>query len=221
LVLPPFINGAMDAVLDPLGRFAYSASFDAPSLASFSYSAVPLHTRELVLAPGSPVDTWPAGTEAYVTADPTGKFIFTCNEDAFQVKAFAVNQTTAALTLVNALSTNRPPASVSPVGLVVDPAGKFLYVGLKNGTIQAYAINAVTGALTGVADFTSLGGPTGGSSGGLALSMAMDASGRFLYFVNYSAGKISAFNVNSITGLLSEVTPLYSPANSVQGIVIP
>jgi 6-phosphogluconolactonase (cycloisomerase 2 family) len=224
LVLPPFINGAVDAALDPLGRFAYTASFDAPSLGSFTIPA----NRELTPAPGSPVNAWPNFTEVNITVDPTGRFLYSSNEDALQVKAYAINQTTAALTQVNpgpageGISTDRPPApSASPAGLVVDSTSRFLYVGLKNGTIQAYAINATSGALSGIGDVSS---SAGSASGGL--SIAMDASGRFLYFVNYGPlapllPAISLFSVNSITGALTEVTPALSTGGSVSGIAIP
>ena len=214
LILPPFINGALDAALDPLGRFAYSASYDAPSLGSFTIPA----NRVLTAAPGSPVNAWTNLTEVNIAVDPTGRFLYSCNEDDLQVKAYGINQTTAALTLVTpVVSTLRPPAAAaSPAGLVVNATGSLLYVGLKNGTIQAYAIDATTGALSTAGEFAS---SAGSASGGL--SMAMDASGRFLYFVNYASSAISAFSVNSTTGALTEVLPLFAPGPAVSGIAIP
>jgi 6-phosphogluconolactonase len=82
--------------------------------------------------------------------------------------------------------------------MVSDAAGNFLFVcGVGNSSIQAFSIDATTGALAPVGSSTL---PASGSSG---CTLSIAPTGKFLYTAT-SAG-IYAFTVNATTGTLSSI----------------
>jgi 6-phosphogluconolactonase (cycloisomerase 2 family) len=88
-------------------------------------------------------------------------------------------------------------------GVVASPSGKYLYVSdSQAGAIDAFSINAETGALTPTTGSPfALGHPLGSTTG----SLAIDPEGTFLYATDINAGVVVGFSVNSSTGAL---TPL-------------
>jgi 6-phosphogluconolactonase len=109
---------------------------------------------------GSP---FPTGSEPIrVVTDPSGKFLFTANQQDDNVSAFSIDGTSGALTPVS----GSPFATQgAPKALAVTADGAFLYVG-ANG-LSAFGINGTTGALTPIS-----GSPffTGQSFTGLSLA---------------------------------------------------
>lgn len=95
-----------------------------------------------------------------------------------------------------ALSPFTPPTLPSSVGSdLVIVNKKFLYLPQSDSmTIQAFAIDHTTGALTAIS-----GSPfaTAGAD-----SITSDPLGRFLFVGNSTTGKISVFQINSTTGAL-------------------
>jgi 6-phosphogluconolactonase (cycloisomerase 2 family) len=87
--------------------------------------------------------------------------------------------------------------------------GRFAYVanGDSGGSnnVSAYTINAVTGALSPVADspFAAGRGPR---------SITVDLSGKFVYVANFGSNNVSAFTINPTTGALSPVAGSPFPA---------
>jgi 6-phosphogluconolactonase len=88
-----------------------------------------------------------------------------------------------------------------PVGVTVDPMGKFVYVSNGGfGNISAYTINVLSGALTAIPGspfaigiFTELG------------PLAVDPTSKFLYVTNIlgSFGNIVTLNINVSSGVLT------------------
>jgi 6-phosphogluconolactonase len=92
--------------------------------------------------------------------------------------------------------------------MVMDPAGKFLYVLDMNAGVYVYAVNAVTGALTAAA-----GSPfsTGSSN---SMSLVVFPGGSLLFVTNYNlSGTISVFKVNRKTGVLTPAKGSPFPAD--------
>jgi DNA-binding beta-propeller fold protein YncE len=90
-----------------------------------------------------------------------------------------------------------------PVGIVVDPTNKFLYV-VCQGTSQVFGfqINTTTGVLTAPASL-----PTGS----VPVALAIHSSGKFLYTSNSPANNISGFVLSTTSGSMSALSPVNSP----------
>lgn len=107
---------------------------------------------------------------------------------------------------MNAANTSTPPANCVP-----STRPSFAYVlSYSNPTISMYSADSCTGALTPMNPATI---PTGAADNGFnAESMAIDATGKFLYVANLGsnavdAATISMFTINSNTGLLTATSP--------------
>lgn len=90
---------------------------------------------------GSPFTT---GSEPIrVVADPSGKFLFTANQQDNNVSAFSIDGTSGALTPVS----GSPFATqAAPKAVAISADGAFLYVGASG--LSAFSISGTTGALT-------------------------------------------------------------------------
>jgi 6-phosphogluconolactonase (cycloisomerase 2 family) len=90
---------------------------------------------------GSPFTT---GSEPIrVVADPSGKFLFTANQQDKNVSCFSIDGTSGALTPVSGSPFATPAA---PEAVAISADGAFLYVGASG--LSAFSINGSTGALT-------------------------------------------------------------------------
>jgi 6-phosphogluconolactonase (cycloisomerase 2 family) len=65
-----------------------------------------------------------------------------------------------------------------------------------SGDVAAYAINAATGALTGIGAF---------AAGISPYRVAVDPSGQFAYAVNRGGNDVSAYSINATTGVLTSI----------------
>jgi 6-phosphogluconolactonase (cycloisomerase 2 family) len=89
--------------------------------------------------------------------------------------------------------------------VVVDSAGKFVYVGNQNsGTISAFSINGAKGTLTPVpgSPFTGVVSPFG---------LAISPAGTFLYVNDIGASTVAGFSIDPNTGSLAAVPGAASP----------
>ena len=155
----------------------------------------------LTSTPGftSPADPGPVS----IAADPAGKFIYVANLgiSSFNgnISGYAVDPATGVLTPVPGTPFS---AGVGPISVAVHPTGKFLFAAnAVSGDVSSYLINSSTGSLISV-----LGSPFPAGEGSLE-SVAVDPTGKFLYVANGSSsnGKISAFTIDQITGVLTLV----------------
>ncbi len=189
-------TGTLSIALTPNGKFAYVASrYSSPTatpcgstLSAFSVNA---NTGALTPIAGSPFGSCPVS----VTVDPTGKFAYATNLNTNTISAYTIDPTTGALT---AVAGSPFATSTGPYFVAAAPNGKFLYVvnGIVAGggyEISVYAIDAATGALTGIA-----GSPF--SSGANYLSVTIDPLGKFAYFTAFSDNTVSAYSIDATTG---------------------
>lgn len=83
-----------------------------------------------------------------------------------------------------------------PTSVTVDPSGKYAYAANTSGTISAYNIDQITGALI------DLGTPV--SAGTYPTSVTVDPSGKFAYAADTIGGTIYSYTIDQTTGVLSE-----------------
>jgi 6-phosphogluconolactonase len=154
LARSPFRAGAapFGIAVDPKGNFAYvtnSASDASGNVSAFKIQA----GGALIPVPGSPFGG--GGSPYGIAVDPKGAFVYVANDASANVfgtvSAYAINATSGALTPV----VGSPfVAGTQPVGVAVDPTGKFAYVTNEgyngSGNVSAYTINPTSGALTTV-----------------------------------------------------------------------
>jgi 6-phosphogluconolactonase len=129
------------------------------------------------------------------TTQSASEFLYAASQNG--ITAFPFNSSTGALGS-GFQATSAFTASDPLANMVSDPAGKFLFAcGLGNSSIEAFSVNASTGALAPVSGSTL---PIQGVS---SCTLSIDPTGTFLYIAT-SAG-VLAFTVNTATGVLSSV----------------
>ncbi len=197
----PFLTGgtgARSVTIDPAGKFAYVANDSSGNISAFTINA---STGVLTAVGGSP---FPSGSGAtshplWISADPSGRFAYVVNQADEQVQAFSINATTGALTSIGALATGS-----APVVAAVDSAGKFVYVtNVGSNNISAYSIDSSTGALTAISTF--IGRP---AVEGMAFTKGapLAYTPKFAYVANFGSNNVSAYTINSSTGVLTAVS---------------
>jgi 6-phosphogluconolactonase (cycloisomerase 2 family) len=108
--------------------------------------------------------------------------------------------------------------------LTVDPSGSFLYASIPSSSLGtsslvfAYTIDPLDGTLTSITDSPF-------NAGESPVSVAADASGRFLYVVNNAdnadGNSVSGFSIDADTGSLTDIsgTP-FSAATSPLSVAV-
>jgi 6-phosphogluconolactonase (cycloisomerase 2 family) len=175
-------------------RFAYEANSDGTvSIFAVNPATGHLQARGYATVPLTGTAATPA-----LALDPQNRFVFygiaNSASQSSSIFTFLADSATGSLTL--------QPDSITTSGTVsaavVDPSGRFLYVGggsSSGGQVSAYSINSTTGALTQItgSPFTTGGSPR----------IAIDPLGKFLYTGDSSG--VSAFTIDSVTGALTPV----------------
>jgi 6-phosphogluconolactonase len=146
----------------------------------------------------------------------TPKFAYVANNVSNTVSAYSINPTSGALTPV----TGSPFADGAlPKAMTSDPTGRFVFAanecadsGCSSalGSVSAYSVNPLTGAITPVA-----GSPF--PAGQLVSSPAIDPTGRFLYVSNENDHTISGFAIDPSTGVLTTIVG--SPFPTFSGLL--
>jgi YVTN family beta-propeller protein len=211
-------TGAVDPqsiAVDPAGKFAYVASSGCSGGVGGYVSMYTINPTTGALASvGPPVTTSEEFTDS-VTVDPSGMFAFVASSgdvydtDFGSVLTYAINPATGALTSTGGGISGLGTDSCCFNSVVVDPSGKFAYVGnggaLPAGsfggssTVTIFTINGTTGALTSVGTIAAGTGPD---------SVAVDPSGKFVYVANENdtsggAGNVSMYTIDATNGALT------------------
>jgi 6-phosphogluconolactonase (cycloisomerase 2 family) len=206
----PFPSGSAPhgVSVDPLGRFAYVASCgygqgcNGVGPGSISEYTIDPVTGALTAVSGSPVG---AGQNPFfVTADPTGRFVYVPNPGSGNISAFAITPGVGSLT-----QTPGSPfsAGVQALGAAIDPTGHFAYVDISNpASISGYSINAATGSLTPIET-----APAGSVPG----VPAVDLTGQFLYVPDVASNNVLGYAINPTTGALTQVGTIPTGTNPV------
>jgi 6-phosphogluconolactonase len=194
--------GVADAIaisFDPAGRYAYVLA-GAPASPQVAVLAMDAGTGALSTVAGGPFVAASAGAAHAVTIDPRGQFGYLAYTDGSaamsKVAAMTVSAASGALTAVAGNPFAGAAGATQPVS-AIDPAGRFLYVATSDsGTVTAYAIDAMSGALTAVPNGTAASG------GNSVSSLAVDASGLFLYAATTG---VAVFKIDGASGALTQV----------------
>ncbi len=133
--------------------------------------------------------------------DSAGQFLFAIERQDPGVLVYSVDAGTGALTPVAGSPFSLPSGSV-PAGVVVDPAGKFLYVATAaNGAVTVFNIGA-SGALSQSRGFGAI----------ISASDAiLDPSGKFLYVTGQQANGIAGLAINAANGALAPLPQQFFP----------
>jgi len=148
------------------------------------------------------------------TGPLAGQVVFVPNTTDGNVSVFVVNPDAGTLTEV----LPRAATPGSPVAVAVVPSGKFAYVAnsynsSSSPNLTVYRINAGTGALERIsAQPISIPNPIGAT---------IDPSGKYLYVPSRDAGNVSAFSINTSTGVLASVAGSpFAAGKNVSGIAV-
>jgi 6-phosphogluconolactonase (cycloisomerase 2 family) len=197
----PFPTGAFTVpaglASPPNGSFLYAA--DIASVDAFTVSSGGLPTA----ISGSP---FPSGSSLFLTADPSGSFLFSVDDDPpGGVIAFAIGSTGALTEVPNSPFTipgQTVPDSM-PYGIVNN--GSYVYTTLSLASqVAGFAIAGGTGALSSVPNSPL---PAGTNPTGIVIANS------FLYALN--SGSISGYSINSNSGLL---TPIAGSPFAISGL---
>ena len=132
-----------------------------------------------------------------IASEATSRYVYVTDQASNQLIGYVVQSTGALVPMLNGPFRT----DLFPVGLTVDPRGKFLYVVNYNAaTVNSYAIDGSTGNPAGVAASTSSGvfsGPT---------CVTIEPSrGLYLYTSNFLDNSISGKQLDPHTGALIDI----------------
>jgi 6-phosphogluconolactonase (cycloisomerase 2 family) len=189
--------GIDSLAIDPQGSFLYAASQRSANLWIFSVNT----NGSLVSVGGSPMLITSSGSQSSsVVVDPSGKYLYVITGSPVGIYGFSRNTTTGALTQLVGFPV---PVNGQANRSTFNPSGKFLLVtghgvfGLEGG-LEVFSLNTTTGALsTTAASPVQVGGDPSG--------VVVDVSGRYVYVSNTADATISAFTIDSNSGLLAGV----------------
>jgi probable HAF family extracellular repeat protein len=200
----PFSAGAAPSsiAIDPLGRFAYVASFGGNSVSAFK---IDQGTGGLVA-----IASYAAGSSPdAVAVDPLGKFVYVANLTSNDVSGYAINQATGALT---PMSASPFPTGSGPRSLAIDPNERFVYVANQGSdNIWGYTINATSGALAPLATSPYAVADTG------LTSVTVAPTGAQVYVAGNGGIYAYSINQNSTDIAFPPPTDLYGQLTLNQG----
>ncbi len=136
-----------------------------------------------------------AGTFTQVAIDPTGSYLYAANSSDNKIYVYAITSATGTLTPIS--GSPFAGASAPPLGgLAIHPSGKALYVYNNNNgapTVQVYAINSSTGAVTAGSAYAATNGGLGNPA-----FVAIEPTGRFLYYVDGNGNSTTTMSARVI-----------------------
>ena len=177
-------------VVDPSSKHVYTAN--AAAISAFTIDP---QTGALSDVPGTPV-LGPSNTLENLAITPDGHFLYVTDGVGRQVLSYSIDINGLPHLMPNLVSTGKFPA-----GIIVDPAGKFVYVAnWDSDDISAYAITPDTGVLVAVART-----PTEIHCS--PQELAIDPASKFVYVSCAGLSTIDQFMIDPATGSLSGLRP--------------
>src|SRR5258707_11051567 len=216
-------GGAM--AIDGLGRFLFVVNTSTSNISMFQINQ---STGSLTEVPGSPFSTGPtenpsmaARSPVYLAAEKSGQFLYVGYLYGNLVNEGAINEYLidgANRQLVPLPGQPTTDIASSPIGMVTDPKGLHLYVGLglnrstgvQDGGTNVYSIDPVTGTL-------GLAG-SAGSGASAGRSIAIDPQARFFFdgsgttLGTIESALISPADGTAVTGISSVTSANQIPA---------
>lgn len=200
-----FATGArpIGIAIDPAGKFVFVANQAANSISVFSIGA----NGSLSPVAGSP---FTAGNPYGLAVNMAGTVLFANNfpdssiSDLNSVSSFQIGANGDLSPIAGSpFSTSSTAGFASAIGLAIDSAGKFLFVGDHMAqSIVPFNITA-TGALTPVSALPAAAPACSVSCHNNPLRLAVHPNDQFVYATNVQAGTVSAFKITN--GALSSI----------------
>ena len=188
----PAMQRTYAVTVDPAGRYLYAANLQEPSVQVFGINST---TGALTL---TQTITQHMRAPVFIRFHPTGKFAYIgayANTPA--VLSYTVDSSTGHLTYTGFVSTT----GYLTHSMAVDSAGKFAYVASRRknqstpgGIIDIYKIDQDTGRLTSQGNI---------AAGNNASVIRIEPYGKKVYVINTEIAKLSVFNIDPSTGLLT------------------
>jgi 6-phosphogluconolactonase (cycloisomerase 2 family) len=143
----PSQGGPDGLVIDASGKFLFAV---LPLVSEIAAYTIDSGTGVLTPVSGSPFNLGGAGNFVIswsIALAPSGQFLYALGSGDAMVYSFGVDPSSGALA---PLSGSPFDISVEPFmsGLLVDPSGKFLYVGIETGSMTTLNVDESTGALS-------------------------------------------------------------------------
>ncbi|MEJ2462053.1 MAG: beta-propeller fold lactonase family protein [Candidatus Thiodiazotropha sp.] len=191
-----------DLVTDPTGRYLYVTNSNQTFDDIRSYTIDPTDGT-LTLNEASVTGTNMDGPTS-ITIDATGRFLYTANANLVAsrcwISGFEIASNTGTLTeLTNSPFSTETATSFNcnPTSIAADPLGDYLYAAATTDRIIAYTMDPLSGDLTLSSNVFASNDP---------YSLAITASGSYLYSANYWGQDVSAFTISASDGSLSEIS---------------
>lgn len=144
----PFVTGKnpFGLVIDPAGKFLYTANTGDNTISEFTINA----DGSLTQNSGSPLgETFVSPTGLLI--DVSGKYLYVANQGSTNVAAYSIGSD-GGLTL---LSSSPFGTAAQPTVIATDSSGKFLFVGNQSSpVIQSFTLDTGSGTLTSVASYS-------------------------------------------------------------------
>jgi len=209
----------------PSGKFLYVANQNSGDVSAYTVAPTGALTPiDCGGGAGCNGARFAAGSSpSSLTVDPSGKYVYVTASTG--IAAFAVNTSTGALLRLgcgggSGCSGSDFAAGIQPFAIAADPSGQFVYVanlsaGDLGGTVSAFSLNAVNGALSKVACPGGVGPACSGSeyvSGVAPFAVAVDPSGSFVQVATRASpttgthSSVAAYTINPSDGALIRVS---------------
>jgi 6-phosphogluconolactonase (cycloisomerase 2 family) len=202
---------------DPLGQWVVALAQDRTTTTALdsNVSNLLVGSSGLLSNSSGPLSTFGKGfplevMSRAVVADPSGQFVYAINIVSNTVYAYRIlNDASRTLSPIGSIATGSNPTSID-----VDPSGRFAFVTNRSGnnnsgSVSAYAINAVTGALQHVP------GSPFGTGYNAPIALGVHPSGRFLFVANIGSHIVTAHSIDPASGAISSAVgpPVISSLN--------
>jgi 6-phosphogluconolactonase (cycloisomerase 2 family) len=182
---------------DPSGRFLYAVNHGSASVSALKIDALTGAVQTI----GTPVALTGVTFPIAAVVNPNGKFVYVVSRNTpgtnGNVTVLQINLGSGAVSEASGTGsfvvTDNGPRSIG-----IDAAGKAVYTANEdNSTVSFYTVG-LTGLL---AENTVAGSPK--SITGALRPIALDISGRFVYFGRYVANNVAAFSIDPTTAILT------------------
>lgn len=210
-------TGPVALAIPPSGNFLYVANEFTNTVSAFSFNA---GTGALTAVGGSP---YPVGlSPSGLAISPAGIFLLVANTGDNTVSSFAICAAQSATCQTpdgTMTQVGTPfPAGVGPAAIAFDPGFNFVYVvDRKSFQVSEYSFGSTSGVLTPLSAAAISTGTTPVSiairSGATGTNIGNTATNPtdYVYVANIGGSSMSAFTLNTTTGLL---TVLGSPVTT-------
>lgn len=195
LATAPLPSSAPFLTTDRTGRFLLTASYHEGTIAVNAINA-----EGAVTAPAKQVIA--AGPKMHCVAmDASNQHLYAACLGSDAIFHYAFDEGTGELSSEPTSTTATPP-NTGPRHLAFHPGGRFLYaIGELDGTVAAYAVDELTGALREIQRVSSL--PPHFHESPSAADLHVTPDGRFLYGSERTSSTIAAFSIDAPTGTLA------------------